>query len=250
MNKQINNKKIIIISIISISIILIIAGLLGYNLIYLPQKHNNESNDISNQSRRYQSPTIGSDRQVTIPSAAKPIIYIYPEKTMELNIKLGYPQKITCSYPKYKDGWNIIANPDGKLIDLDTNRNLYSLYWEGLNTSSSTIEEGFVVKGSDTIDFLESKLKILGLNDYEAEEFIVYWLPKLQDNEYNLIRFATKEEIDMNMPLQFSTQPDSIIRVLMEYKPLNDYIEVPEQKLITPERKGFVVVEWGGSEIK
>ena len=60
----------------------------------------------------------------------------------------------------------------------------------------------------------------------------------------------TLEEINEKMPLEFSVEPDSIIRVLMQFKPLEEYIEIPEQKLTTPERNGFVVVEWGGSEIK
>ena len=68
--------------------------------------------------------------------------------------------------------------------------------------------------------------------------------------KYNYIRFATIDEINKNMPLSLSVKPDSIIRVLMEYKPINDYIEMPEQKLITPKRTGFVLVEWGGVEIK
>ena len=41
----------------------------------------------------------------------------------------------------------------------------------------------------------EEKLAILGLNEREAEEFIIYWLPKLESNKYNYIRFATEEEI-------------------------------------------------------
>ena len=58
------------------------------------------------------------------------------------------------------------------------------------------------------------------------------------------------EEINKNMPLEFSVEPDTLIRVLMEFKGLEEYIEIPEQKLETPERKGFVVVEWGGTELK
>lgn len=71
------------------------------------------------------------------------------------------------------------------------------------------------MKGTDVAEFLEDKLALLGLNEREAEEFIVYWLPKLQENKYNYIRFATMEEINENMPLKFSTEPDSLIRVLM-----------------------------------
>lgn len=57
------------------------------------------------------------------------------------------------------------------------------------------------------------------------------------------MRFATMDEINKNMPLDFSVEPDTIIRVLMQYKVLDNYIEVNEQKLETPERKGFVAVE-------
>jgi hypothetical protein len=180
----------------------------------------------------------------------KPIIYLYPQEKTELTVTLGKPENLTCSYPEYKDGWNVIANPDGTLVDKESGRELYSLYWEGLQTEPVNMEEGFVVKGIDTAKFLEEKLAILGLTDKEAEEFIVYWLPELQNNEYNYIRFATIEEMNANMPLDFSVNPDTLIRVLMQYKPLDEKIEVREQKLETPARNGFVAVEWGGTEIK
>lgn len=182
----------------------------------------------------------------------KPIIYLYPEEETEVLIKLGHTNKLTCSYPKYpNDGWKVIANPNGDLFDLLTGKNLYALYYESKAVANFKIENtGFVVKGEDTIKFLEEKLEILGLNEREAEEFIIYWLPKLEYNNYNYIRFATMEEIDTNMPLNISPNPDTIIRVLMTYKPLEQPIDVEEQKLITPERKGFVAVEWGGTEIK
>ena len=36
----------------------------------------------------------------------------------------------------------------------------------------------------------------------------------------------------------------------MQYKHLDNYTEVAEQKIETPERHGFTAVEWGGTEIK
>lgn len=68
--------------------------------------------------------------------------------------------------------------------------------------------------------------------------------------KYNYIRFATREEIDANMPLTITPEPDTTIRILMEYEGLENTIEVEKQSLETPERKGFVAVEWGGTEIK
>ena len=148
------------------------------------------------------------------------------------------------------DGWNVVAQPNGDLTDLKTGRKLYALYWEGLNTvSSGRITEGFCVAGKDTAAFLEEKLAILGLNEREAEEFIVYWLPQLEQNKYNLIRFQTAEEIEDNMPLTISPTPDTTIRIMMEWKGVNHYEELPEQTLITPDRMGFVVIEWGGTEL-
>ena len=183
--------------------------------------------------------------------ALKPIIYLYPQEEKEITVKLGYSEKITCSYPKYTlEGWKVIAKPDGSMIDLKTGRNLYSLYWEGKDAPKTDLKEGFVVKGEDAASFLEEKLEILGLSEREAEEFIIYWLPKLEASKYNYVRFATMEEINEYMPLEFSVNPDSLIRVLMQFKGLEEEITVNEQKLQTPKREGFIAVEWGGTELK
>ena len=72
----------------------------------------------------------------------------------------------------------------------------------------------------------------------------------MEHNNYNYIRFATSEEINSEMPLDISPVPKTLIRVLMEFKPLDEKIEVKEQKLEKVERKGYTVVEWGGTELK
>lgn len=182
--------------------------------------------------------------------AAKPIIYLYPTVETSVTVELGKPEKLTCSYPKYQGSWNVLANPDGNLVDLNSGRNLYSLYWEGKSSTKTEITEGFCIKGEDSAKFLEEKLSMLGLSDREAEEFIVYWLPQLEANKYNLISFESQQEINDNMPLKITPAPDSLIRVMMKFKGLNSYIKIPEQALTSPKRVGFVVVEWGGTEIK
>ncbi|MBQ3414239.1 MAG: hypothetical protein IJH39_02605 [Clostridia bacterium] len=182
--------------------------------------------------------------------ASKPIVYLYPTQTTEVEVKLGNPEKLSCTYPQYEDSWKIIANPNGNLKDIETGRNLYALYWEGKEFSKNTnMEEGFCVKGEDTARFLEEKLEILGLTPREAEEFIIYWLPKMENNKYNYIRFETIEEQNSAMPLEITPKPDSVIRIMMDWKSLNEKIEVKEQELQKTERTGFVAVEWGGSEL-
>ena len=188
-----------------------------------------------------------SSSQATI---AKPIIYIYPQEETEVSVKVGYPDSLTCTYPKYENGWDVIASPDGDLKDVKTGRNLYALYWEGIRTKEGNIEDGFVVKRENVASFLEEKLEILGLNEREAEEFIVYWLPILEKNEYNFIRFYEKEEIDEMMPLEINPEPETLIRVLMGWKKLDKNIDIKEQKLEKVQRTGYTVVEWGGTEIK
>ncbi|MDD3302679.1 MAG: hypothetical protein PHN31_03910 [Candidatus Gracilibacteria bacterium] len=98
-------------------------------------------------------------------------------------------------------------------------------------------------------EFLQEKLAQIGLTPKEYNEFIVYWYPKMQNNKYNLIHFAGKEYTD-SAPLEITPKPDSILRVFMVYKPLKEYITIPEQKISTFERKGFSVIEWGGSELE
>jgi len=180
----------------------------------------------------------------------KPVIYLYPTKTTKVQVSLGNFKKLLHTYPKYvsENGWNVMAHPNGDLIDLKTDKKYYALYWEGINESSLNLSEGFVIKGSETIEFLEDVLAKLGLNWRESNEFVMYWLPRLEKNKYNFIRFRSLEEINQEMPLDVSPKPDTVIRVFMEFKALDTYIDVPEQQLNSPERKGFTVVEWGGSE--
>lgn len=179
----------------------------------------------------------------------KPLIYLYPEKEENVIVKLGYPNLLTTTYPKYTNEWNVVAKPNGELID-KSGRTYYGLYWEAINNIKEDFKDGFIVSKDELLTFLEEKLSVLGLTEREANEFIIYWLPKLEENEYNLIRFEDMETVNKEMPLTISPAPDTVIRVFMVYKPVDSKINITEQKLETPVRNGFTVVEWGGSLIK
>ena len=181
--------------------------------------------------------------------AYKPMIYLYPKEDTNIKVSLKNKNLLTTTYPKYNDGWEVLAKPDGTLIDKN-NKEYYGLYWEGINHKTEMKDEGFIVKGEDTIEFLEEKLSILGLNQKEANEFIIYWLPKLEKNPYNYIYFEKQDEIDNYMPLIIEPKPNKVIRILMDYKPLKEIITVKEEILKKQEREGFTVIEWGGSIIK
>jgi len=96
---------------------------------------------------------------------------------------------------------------------------------------------------------LQEKLAFLGLTPQEFNEFIVYWLPLMNNNKYNLITFAgiAYEEI---APMHITPNPDSVLRVFMVFKSLDSFMEVQPQELKSFKRKGCAVVEWGGTELK
>ncbi len=180
---------------------------------------------------------------------AKPVIYLYPTVQTDVSVKLNFNGKLTCTYPEYNDGWNVTANPDGTLINKADGREYSYLYWEGKGDANWDFSRGFVVKGKDTVKFLQEKLEYLGLTVRELNEFIVYWLPLMKQNKYNLITFQTTQ-YENNAKLEILPKPDSVLRVFMAYKPLDKYVEITEQKLSPFNRNGFTAVEWGGTEVK
>lgn len=180
------------------------------------------------------------------PLTGKPVIYLYPEKPTEVSVKVHYKGNFTYTYPTYLNGWRVTAYPDGRLINKTDGSEHYYLFWEGNTAIDWKFNEGFVVKGSEAEQFFVEKLSYMGLTPREYNDFIVYWLPEIQRNEYNLITFST-EQYEELAPLEISPQPDRILRVHMVYKKLNQPIKIKPQTLKPFERKGFTVVEWGGS---
>lgn len=189
-----------------------------------------------------------SDRQTEPAVARKPVIYLYPEEEMDVSVQLLLDGKLTCTYPAYDSGWQVTATPDGTLTDAKGQTYSY-LYWEGETTATWDMAEGFCVKGEDTAAFLEDALVKLGLNRKEANEFIVYWLPLMEPNPYNIISFQAESYTD-TAQLQIDPAPDTLIRVFMVWQAADTFTQLPEQELSAPERTGFTVVEWGGAEVE
>jgi hypothetical protein len=177
----------------------------------------------------------------------KPIIYLYPTDTIGINVQIDYEGDLIHTYPKYGiDGWNMTCYPNGTLID-QNGRSYYALYWEGKQHYGEMPQCGQVIRADQSISFLETSLETLGLTQREANEFIMYWLPILEQHPYSLIHFST---VDYNRetPLRITPRPDQVIRVMMTVVPLDAPIDYPKQQLSAPKpvRSGFTVVEWGG----
>lgn len=178
---------------------------------------------------------------------AKPVIYLYPEEETDVTVRLDYNGTLTCTYPAYEDGWTVTAAPDGTLTD-ESGQTYSYLYWEGVARTEYDFSRGFCVPGEETAPFLEDALARLGLTRREANEFIVYWLPRMEPNPYNLIAFQAEAYTD-HARLTVTPEPDSLLRVFMAWKPLEAPMDLPAQELPAFARTGFTVVEWGGAEL-
>ncbi len=178
--------------------------------------------------------------------SAKPVDYFYPPQETAVTVRLDYDGELTCLYPAQEDGaWTVTASPDGTLTDAKGQTYNY-LYWEGTSHWEYDFSQGFCVAGEDTAAFLEQALADLGLNRREANEFIVYWLPQMEGNPYNLIAFQG-EDYTRHARLTVTPEPDSVLRVFMAWQPLEEPVEIQPQALPAFDRHGFAVVEWGGA---
>lgn len=210
-----------------------------YENVYRDSEKNRIEADFSN--------IIASDWQPDPMACYKPVIYLYPEEEMQVSVKLALSGGLTCTYPAYENGWQVTAKPDGTLTDAK-GQTFHYLYWEGVTDARWDLTEGFCVRGADTAQFLEKALEKLGLNRREANEMIVYWLPQMQENPYNIVSFQ-REVYTEAAKLDVIPAPDTLIRVFMTFKASETPVQLPAQELTAPERKGFTVIEWGGTEI-
>ena len=208
--------------------------------------------------------------------AVKPIIYIYNNtnnKNLQLSLTLDNiaDKDSLVLYPladKYTDidndsinlVWNITTNEDNTITASDNKEYSY-IFWEALgNTEKYNFDDGvgYCVKGENTENFLKETLSNIGLTPKEYNEFIVYWLPLMQNNEYNLIKFYGLDKNDIyNEDYTLTVKEDNNIinnqlRVFMIWKSSDSEITLEPQNFTNVEfdrYNGTAIVEWGGSEI-
>jgi len=171
----------------------------------------------------------------------KPAIYLYPIEDSLINVQLDINGKIIQDIPPYIDGWKVFVTKEG-LIE---NKYDYLFYEANLNKISLS-KEGWVVKYDDLGNWFDINLIRMGLNEKEKMQFKEYWLINLPKSNYYEIKLLEDKFLKENMGLIISPQPDTLIRLEFNFKPLKEKIEISEPTIVTPERKGFVAVEWGG----
>lgn len=187
-----------------------------------------------------------SDEYRPAVECGKPVIYLYPTKPTLVSVQLKPQGGFTKTEPPYGQGWNVLAHPDGRLIEQQTGQAYPYLFWEGLGGIYETPPQGFVVSQGEIHSFLLDSLNRLGLNQQETSDFIEFWEPKMQGSPYYFVTFMGNRVADLIAPMTVNPTPDTIIRILMDYRPLSQPIPVESFPLHAPIRRGFTVVEWGG----
>lgn len=177
----------------------------------------------------------------------KPILYLYPEKEEKVTVTFEHPENLLTTYPKYKNNWTVTASSNGDLY-AKNGKYYYALYWDEKNTTTEDFKEGFYVTKENAIEFLETTLTQIGLTEREQNEFIMYWLPILEKNEQSIVNYTLTEERQNENKLIITPQPDSLLRIRINIKKVNQKVNIKEQKLPTFTREGFTVVEWGGAK--
>lgn len=186
----------------------------------------------------------------------KPVIYMYSDKPLNVNLQLDFKSDLVFSYPEYKQGWNVQIDASGMVHE---GKNYPYLFWEGETNNLPYITEndqyeGFLIKTDTAVVFLENCLTKLGFNNTESTDFITYWAPRMIQKEYAFIQFTIDDLYDERIAkLKISPKPDNIKRVFMLYslydnEPVFDQANLSEQSLSGLNRNGFTLLEWGGAE--
>lgn len=171
----------------------------------------------------------------------KPAVYLYPSKTMSVEVKVIVNGKLTLTEPLYENGWYVTVAPDG-LID---NRYDY-LFYEAELCKVELPAEGWVVAFKELEKWFDEYLPQMGLNKKEKDQFKEYWLKDLRKENYYEIRLLNDKFLSENMDLIVSPKPETILRLNFYFKPVSVKSELEAPIIKKVERKGFTVIEWGG----
>lgn len=195
--------------------------------------------------------------------AEKPVIYIYDKtnesvgytyqedkaKTLTLMLSNG---KIGSTYPKISDtkSWTVTPYADGTLVDKDSKKYDY-IFWDGemADVSNIDVTKGYSVRGDETAQFLEQKLAEYGLNEHEINDFITYWLPRMEKNKWNTFCFQTAT-YESWAKLHVEPAADSVIRVFVAWYPTEEKETIEAPEIPKTSRGDVTVVEWGGIEVR
>ena len=186
----------------------------------------------------------------------KPVVYLFPPSLIpdaRVSVSLVPQWSFSHVYPlaapkQLENGrervrWSVSAQPDGTLVEKDTNLELSYLFWEAesnvslppsptlIATDSSTehFDPAYPVLDCDTptvvllpfaelLPYLDAALKSLSLHTSARNDFITYWLPKLSKGPFVALRFLPQAVYERAAELDVQPAPDVVTRVFMLFR--------------------------------
>jgi hypothetical protein len=177
----------------------------------------------------------------------KPVIYLYPPQTTDVNVRVMPNGGFTVTIPEYPvGGWNVKAEPNGALTSYDDGQSYPYLFWEGHASGFDYPQQGFVFAQSEVEAGMKNVLTKFGMNEQETADFLEFWLPKMVEKPYVFVTFADQRDFERAAPLKITPKPDSVLRVFMYFEGLDASRAVEPLSIRPFVRKGFSVIEWGG----
>lgn len=172
--------------------------------------------------------------------ARAPNLYLYPETTTEVSVRLGFPLggEVVESEPLYGDGWQVQVAPDGTI-----DGQWGYLFYEARLPRRVQTERGWVLDGSDLEAELRRLLTRQGFQGREIDDFVEYWVPELAGSSWWAAYPMEPAEL---VTLHIDPAPAQVRRVWLYLEPLAGPVSLPEPPLPAPlDREGFVAMEWG-----
>ena len=111
----------------------------------------------------------------------KPNIYIYPTQNMKLIVELIFPQggSVIESIPFYNGIWDINVEPSGLI-----NNQYTFLFYECKIPDNFQYEYGWQIEGNHLEGFFRNNLFETGFIETEINDFIEYWIPRLDETNF------------------------------------------------------------------
>lgn len=181
----------------------------------------------------------------------KPVIYLYPEKPIFVDVSVETDGEIFISDPPYPEGgWkNVLAEPGGKLTY--QGENYRELFYESNVKDIRKPARGLSIDSKNIRAELDNIITKLGLINEEKTEFLDYWVPRLKTLNSPYVFFSIIESDEKNRidKVLIEPKPDTMIEFIAYFSPLDEPFEGKPLELPTsaPKRIGFTVVEWGGT---
>lgn len=184
-----------------------------------------------------------SNVNVTREAVLKPNIYLYSDEDKTLDVELYYEESITASIPKYvpQKGWN--ANIKNGSLNGDEG---FLFYEAMLPNSYYQKNTGWLVRGENMRADILLILDQYGFSKKEKQDFLEYWVPKLDYSKNYIFYNQDTRIVNMVIPISITPELKNSYRIWFYIKEYSGESYTIPQNIDRITDRSDTVVEWGG----